>query len=176
VCANLAPAGGSADWQRPLCLPACSGDGDCPGARCRDLLDEEGGWTRACLPDGLLADDGAPCDDATGTPDPTRCASGSCLALGARGLCAASCDGGGVCPPDGACAGLDGAKVCLVGCTARPCDADPWLGCEAPDPSGSLGFSVDAATPDPAGYCAPRRCSVPSDCGPDGACTDGFCD
>ena len=71
----------------------------------------------------------------------------------------------------------DGAlgSHCVARCEAAgDCTADPWLACEAPGAGGSRGFSVDetAAT---LGYCAPKSCMEPTDCGPDGTCSDGYC-
>jgi PKD repeat protein len=160
---------GTLDWQRSLCLPTCSGDGDCPaGARCRELSSRTG-WSKACWTGGFPLDEGQSCDGPSGAPDATLCAGGSCAALGARGLCARSCDSTHPCPSYASCALLSsGEHRCLAGCQAdRPCAGDPFLACQAPDATGDLGFTV----PGGAGtYCAPRRCTGTSDCGPDGDC------
>jgi PKD repeat protein len=150
-----------------VCLPACH-DGCCQEVRAA-----EGGWTEACIPAGLFADEGGSCRDGEGALADERCASGSCDDLGARGICAGSCDGV-ACPSYAVCATFAGnVKRCLAECSeARPCQGDPWLACEAANASGALGFSVASAG---GPYCAPRRCAVPADCGPDGTCTAGFC-
>jgi PKD domain-containing protein len=176
VCADLAPTGASGSWQRALCLAACTGDADCGrGFVCRELLaGDRPGWVKGCFAADLLADEGASCEDVNGTPDDARCASGRCAALGARGVCGGAC-GSRACPSYAACAQLGTlGSICLLRCTAaRPCTSDPWLDCEAPNPSGSLGFTV---TDNPvAQYCAPARCTSAATCGLDGACTAGFC-
>jgi hypothetical protein len=175
VCADLSPAPGPADptgWRRNLCLKPCEDDGDCAPYRCRELrAGAGGGWVRGCFVADLLFDDGASCRGASGLLEPERCASGRCLALGSRGLCAADC---GACAANAACATWSGGgTACLARCDAAACDGDPWLGCEAPDPAGTHGFSV-AEVPDPAGYCAPKRCDLADDCA-GGSCPDGFC-
>lgn len=162
---------GAADWQRPLCLPTCGGDGDCPaGARCRELLGS-GGWVKACWAAGDPQDEGGSCADGTGAPASARCAGGSCAALGARGLCGEICDSTHPCPSYASCATMaNGEHRCLAQCSqARACAADPFLACQAPDPSGDLGFTVPGAVPGTL-FCAPKRCAHASDCGPDGTC------
>jgi PKD repeat protein len=181
VCANLAPAGNPqmSPWQKTYCLPGCTADGDCAsGFTCRELRDgASGGWVMGCFAPDLLSDDGAACDSPNGTPDPTRCASGSCLPYGARGMCATLC-ASQACPSYGACASFtNGQKACVARCTdARTCESDPWLGCEAPMSTGTYGFTVDEVGMT---YCAPRRCSGQNQCGPDGICAQeggaGFC-
>jgi len=166
VCAVLGD--GPDAWQGSYCLRSCTVSADCAVGGCQWLRADAGGWTKACLPQGLLVDDGEACNGDDGA-----CSSGSCDDLGARGVCAASCDGA-PCPSYAVCATFSGnLKRCLAVCTpSRPCTADPWLGCEAADSSGSLGFSV--AMPGEQ-YCAPRRCTMPDDCGPEGTCQSGFC-
>ncbi len=171
VCVDLDPAGsGGWSWQRDLCLRSCDTDVDCAGGlACRELLGHSGEWVRACFALDLPADEGSPCFDAAGDPDDTLCASGQCVSVGARGMCAGSC---GSCPSYAACATFTAlGPRCLVSCATRACDGDPWLACEAPDASGDLGFSLDPPV-DPEGYCAPRRCATAGDCGSDGACSD----
>ncbi len=174
VCADLARGDFSAPWRRGLCLDACGEDADCrEGRACRTLAEGGGGWVRGCFAAGLVGDLGDSCQDASGALDGARCASGTCAALGARGVCAAACVTGADCPAGAACADLGaagGPGTCLARCDAFACDADPWLACEAPGGTGALGFTVD----EPAaagGYCAPRRCSMAADCGPGSACT-----
>ena len=72
-------------------------------------------------------------------------------------------------------------------CTgASSCADDPLLDCESPGAAGPLGFSIDPVAQVDAGaggaggmsgaaptYCAPKLCTVSSDCGLAGACTDG---
>ena len=175
VCVDLAPGdAASTAWRRPLCLSACDDDADCGSYRCRELVGAEGGWVRGCFAADLLLDDGAACRGGVGSLEGERCASGRCLDWGVRGLCAASCTEATDCPSYATCAAVSGGgSACLARCSERGCDGDPWLACEAPDPSGARGFTV-AETPDPRGYCAPKRCSGPADC-PGGACPDGFC-
>jgi hypothetical protein len=176
VCADLAPAGpGGSDWQRDLCLRPCDADADCAPYRCRELAAAAGGWARGCFVADVLLDDGSSCRGGDGLLEPGRCASGRCLDFGLRGVCAAGCAGPADCPSYAACATLSGGgTACLARCSARACDADPWLACEAPDAAGALGFTVDES-PDPLGYCAPRRCRAAGDC-PGGSCPDGFCE
>jgi PKD domain len=177
ACADLAVAGGVAPWRRALCLRQCSGDAECPAGRaCRVLPAGGGGWLRGCFVAGLVADVGGSCTDASGAPDDRRCASGDCAALGARGMCTASCSSSADCPPGAACATFtsSGAHTCLARCDAFACDRDPWLACVPPGGAGRLGFTIDES-PAASGYCAPRPCSNAADCGPDGACTLGFC-
>jgi PKD repeat protein len=167
----VAFARGSADWQRPLCLPTCSGDGDCPaGARCRELLGTAG-WVKACWAAGDPQDEGASCVDGAGAPTGERCAGGSCAALGARGLCADACDATHPCPSYASCATMaSGEHRCLEQCSAtRACAGDPLLACQTPDPSGDFGFTVAGASAG-ATFCAPKRCVHAGDCGPDGTC------
>lgn len=179
VCADLAPAGApdEAGWRRPLCLASCADDAGCPPhLGCRELrASAGGGWVKACFSPALLLDDGASCVDPTGALDDAACASGHCAPLGARGACATRCPGGTGCPSHAACATFDAplGAICLLRCAARPCADDPWLACESPGP-GALGFSV-AEPADPDGYCAPKRCAAPDECGLGGACAGGFC-
>ena len=171
VCVDLDPAGsGLATWQRDLCLRSCATDLDCAGGLiCRELLGHSGEWVHACFAPDLLGDEGNPCFDAAGNPDGTLCAAGQCESLGARGMCAAPC---GSCPSYAACAWFTAlGPRCVAICATRACDRDPWLGCEAPDPVGDLGFTLDPPV-DPEGYCAPRRCAMASECGSDGTCSD----
>ena len=167
VCVGF--AAGSADWQRSLCLPACGGDSECPaGVHCRELPSRSG-WAKACWPGGFPVDEGGSCVGASGAVDDPLCAAGSCADLGARGLCARTCDATHPCPSYASCATMAGGEHrCLVGCSAsRPCTGDPFLACQAPDATGALGFSVPGGS---GTYCAPRRCQRKSDCGPDGDC------
>lgn len=173
VCADLGD--GSAPWQGARCLAACASAGDCrPGWTCRSVR-SDGGWATACLPAGVIADVGESCAAADGSLDASACVGGVCAAAGARGLCAADCAGG--CPPYAACATFAGdlGALCVARCGPdRPCDADPWLACEAPGGAGPSGFTVDEA-PAAGGYCAPRPCAEPGDCGEGGACVGGRC-
>ncbi|MSP17802.1 MAG: PKD domain-containing protein [Myxococcales bacterium] len=179
VCADLDRSGADGLWRQALCLPACLADADCgAGLHCRELPSAVG-WVRGCFTGWLVADEGAACAAADGSPDAAACASGACLALGTRGLCAGACATDADCPHYASCAvfsdPLLGAR-CLARCEGgRSCDTDPWLQCEAPDPTGAFGFTALLDE----GYCAPRRCSADGDCGPDGACVGdggaGFC-
>jgi PKD repeat protein len=176
-----APDGGTDDeWRRSICLPTCATSSDCrPGFTCRELpvLDSgaaSGGsysWQRACFAD-LLGDDGDACFSEWSMPDPGRCLSGRCDALGDRGLCTSDC-ASIACPSTAACAAFNdapSARLCLARCDAtHPC-ADPLLDCLPAHQTGSLGFTVPASEPAGATYCAPRRCMLPTDCPPSGMC------
>jgi hypothetical protein len=100
-----------------------------------------------------------------------------CWDQGARGLCSEACTAGS-CPASAACASfVDGAvgPRCLARCAAEgDCSDDPWLACRPPGGAGALDFSVDEAAA-PLGYCAPKPCLGPEDCGADGACVGGYC-
>jgi PKD repeat protein len=184
-----APDGGVVGdaWRDALCLPGCSSDLDCrPGLRCRELpvLDTgaaAGGaftFRRACFAD-VLADVGGACFDASAAPDPSRCLSGECEPLGSRGICTASCGssaGGRACPSTAACATFNGRpseSLCLARCSATSPCTDPLFACQAAGGTGSFGFSVEAGVTGT--FCAPKRCSGPSDCAPAGSCVAGFC-
>jgi PKD repeat protein len=176
VCADLgasAPAS-PADWQRALCVPDCASSACPAGLACHELPAPGGGWVKGCFAAGVLGAMGESCVDAAGNPDHGRCASGHCATLGARGACSWVCTAGG-CPDSSACAAFAGANRCILRCEdADACTADPWLACELPGGAGALGFTVD----EPAaaqGYCAPRSCTSPTECGADGACTGGYC-
>jgi PKD repeat protein len=180
VCANLAAVrpDAPADWQRALCLPECDPAGACPqGLTCQELPAGDGsGWVQACFAPGVLGSMGSACRDATGAPDHDACAGGLCLDIGARGACAAPC-AVAPCPASSACAdfGSPEQSFCLLRCTdaAVDCQADPWLACEPPGAPG--GFTVGEPA-SPAGYCAPRACTAPEECGLDGTCTvEGYC-
>lgn len=185
VCADLSAGGATpsnvpptADgWRRPLCLSGCGSDSNCAaGFRCRDLLagPPAKGWVRACFANVPLPI-GARCGDATGKPVDADCASRTCADLGAFGRCAADCSTIG-CPQGTACAHFgDGRNLCLAPCgAASTCNDDPLLACEAPGGKGALGFAVanDPMT-QAATYCAPKRCTTSSDCGPKGTCPPG---
>lgn len=180
-CANLAPAEvtDAADWQRALCLPGCEDESACPaGLVCRELRNGVGsGWVHACFVEGLLGAIGAPCVDADGDLDNAACASGRCLAEGARGMCSDPCTSGS-CPGSAACATFSGAELgsyCLARCESiADCSDDPWLACQAPGGDGDKAFTVDE-TPSALGYCAPRACDGGDECGADGDCVEGFC-
>ncbi len=181
VCANLAPVVPpmTEDWMRTLCLSACEDDSQCrTGFRCRELLSgTDATWVEGCFPDGLLADIGRSCALPDASLDDALCASGLCAAEGARGMCTADCSAD-PCPSYAACASFtDGAigSLCVARCSdSFECDEDPWLECTAPGGPGDKGFTVDEA-PAASGYCAPKACATPSDCGPDGDCVGGYC-
>jgi len=182
ICANLAPSdiAEPADWQRSLCLPACSDDpAECNhDLHCRDLQGGDGTlWVQACFPVGLLGELGEPCTDPEGAFDDGMCASGACMNEGARGVCSEHCEADG-CSDSAACAtftGGDSESWCLLRCTVpEDCTHDPWLACEAAGGDGDKGFTVDEPTA-VSGYCAPKTCIEPDECGDSGTCTDGFC-
>ena len=178
ACGDLAAAGPASpeSWQRAMCLPACAGDGECPaGLTCQELPDGSGaGWVTGCFAPALVAPVGASCFDAAGDPDHEACASGFCAEVGARGACSALCSPGG-CPPSSACGDFadPAADLCVARCEADgACSADPWLACEMPGPTAAFTVDEPAAQ---GGYCAPRSCAGPTECGPDGQCVGGMC-
>jgi PKD repeat protein len=170
VCAVLG-GGGGAPWAGAWCLAPCSGDDCAPGRECEVVASAGGGWVDACLPAGALASLGASCAGAGG-PDDARCASGDCLAIGARGACSLPCGPTAPCPDGARCASFgNGTRACVAACDGDDaCGSDPWLACEAPGAPGAWGFTLDGD----ATVCAPRRCTGPDDC-PGGACTGGHC-
>lgn len=152
-----------------VCLPTCQADADCPTGRCRELLAADGSsWKRVCLAGDVPADDGNSCSAADGSAAPSGCASGQCAPLGARGLCAAACDGNHRCPAHAVCATFtNGDRRCLARCdAAHPCDGDPWLACEVPNGTGVLGFQAAEMV----ALCAPKRCAASVECGLEGSC------
>ena len=172
ACVDLGHAGDEAPWQTRVCLETCvAGDGGCgAGLGCQALPRVTGGWVEACFAPGVVAPDGAACRDASGGLRDDACASGRCLELGARGVCAADCVGG--CAAGTTCAQVGGGvgAACLAECASAACDGDPWLACEAPEVSGAWGFTIDGV-PKAGGYCAPKRCGGGDVCG-DGVCGD----
>jgi PKD repeat protein len=160
-----------------LCLSSCGEDAaTCPPSSnlaCRALPAAPGAgarWTHACLP-SAYHDLGEPCRDASDQLDDRACASGSCAALGALGVCTAGCGPNAPCPSGSACATFgDGRAMCLRACGAEaPCTRDPLLRCEPPGGAGPLGFQI-ASAPTGSTYCAPRACADQTDCAPAGAC------
>ncbi|MBC8132462.1 MAG: PKD domain-containing protein [Deltaproteobacteria bacterium] len=150
-------------------------------------------WTRACFA-GYPWEIGARCGDSSGKPVDSDCASRFCADLGAHRRCSADC-ATTACPAGSACARFgDGRRLCLAACTgaaasidagAAPggvslCDDDPLLACELPGTAspmvavGPLGFTIaGSVAPASTRYCAPKRCTVNSDCGPAGTCPAG---
>jgi hypothetical protein len=176
VCVDLGPRGGADDgWPGRTCLPSCARDADCAAPFvCREVAGPSASWVRACFPQELLGDEGASCAGAAGAPEDRLCLGGACAAMGARGLCAATCDASRPCPSYALCAQLaSGERRCLARCSAaRPCDDDPFLACQTSNGAGRLGFTLS----DPeARVCAPKRCQSAGACGPDGICDAGFC-
>jgi PKD repeat protein len=182
ACAQLAPGSPPAPdpWQATLCLPDCEGGAACrAGSVCRELLrGDDDGWVEGCFAPGLLGDVGDACADAGGVLQDHLCAGGVCLAEGQRGACSAACDVTADCPTSAACATFEGGAPepsCVARCDAdTACDGDPWLACAAPGGTGAKDFTVDEIASDD-GYCAPKPCSEPEDCGLSGSCTAGFC-
>lgn len=175
-------AGGDV-WRRALCMPGCAAPSDCRlGLLCRELPSLAAGvmaggpysWRRGCFAD-VGGDDGDSCLSPVGQPDPSRCLSGRCDPYGARGVCSSSCVITADCPSTAACATYNGpptARACLRRCDATfLCNGDPLLDCEAAGQVGALGFSVPPAESSSTRYCAPLRCSMPSQCAPSGTCT-----
>ncbi len=171
-------------WRLPQCVPSCGGDAGCrPDFLCRELPtlksgEKAGGayvFARACFA-ALPGEVGAACTLSDGTLDPTACALGSCLALGLRGLCSATCASESDCPSSAACAAFASvsppappAPRCLARCDAtHPC-SDPLLSCQTENPLGGLGFTLPGSAAG-VSVCAPKRCSAPADC-PGGSCT-----
>lgn len=169
------------DPRRPLCLLPCETAVDCPpGLLCRWLSGSgapgQPRWVQACFV-ATPADIGQPCRDPGGALADAACASGSCVDLGALGLCAATCGPGAACPAGSACATLgDGRSLCLAACDpgGQSCARDPLLACTASGGTGPLGFTVSGGATG-ATYCAPRACATSADCSPTGACPDGHC-
>jgi PKD repeat protein len=178
LCVDLAPTNPAepAPWQGELCLPDCASAACPPGLSCTSLIDKSGNWVKACAPAGLLSPVGRSCVDDGGSPDSSLCASGLCIPEGARGMCTSTCTANS-CPEGTACATFGGnlGSLCVAGCSTYGCDSDPFLACEAPGGGADKNFLVDQSPEDPAGYCAPKSCTG-GDCGPDGQCTDGFCE
>jgi PKD repeat protein len=173
VCAALGGGIGDAPWHGQACLPECSAAACPDGLACRDLLDPDGAFVRACFLAGVGGDLGDPCAGPDGEPVDGACTSGRCLALGVRGLCGASCADDG-CPASATCARFTGGgSSCLLRCDVTTCDLDPWLACELAGGPGDLGFVVDES-PSSLGYCAPRACDDAPEC-VIGACSSGFC-
>jgi PKD repeat protein len=172
-----APADGaapSAGARAPLCLIPCTDDAGCPaGLACRALpapAPSAARWTRACVPPSFH-EVGDTCRDASGQRDDRACASGTCAALGALGVCTASCGSGAPCPPGSACATFgNGQTLCLRTCgAAAPCTRDPLMRCEPAGGAGPLGFQISPAIPG-ATFCAPSACAAQADCAPAGTC------
>jgi PKD repeat protein len=166
-------AGLPASGAQLVCLAGCDGV-PCPaGLVCRALPAASGGtarWALACVPQAFR-EVGDTCRDATGALTDELCATGHCAALGALGVCSATCGAGEECPAGSACAKLgDGRSLCLRACgSGFACDRDPLLRCEAAGSAGPLGFQVTPAVPDVT-YCAPRKCAAQSECSPAGTC------
>ncbi len=88
ACADGACARLGGPWAGARCVQPCATDDECAaGRRCQVVADDEGGWIRGCVPGGALADLGASCADPSGAATGGACASGACLAIGARGAC-----------------------------------------------------------------------------------------
>ncbi|MFH0903484.1 MAG: PKD domain-containing protein [Pseudomonadota bacterium] len=157
-----------------LCLRTCIDSRECaPWHQCRDLrVSGTKEWRSVCFPDDLLRGDGEACIGEDQVPDDSLCAANACVDFGLRGLCGTSCRSSEECPSHAACATITGRSggLCLARCARAPCTEDPLLGCESPDPNGDFGFTVEES-PDPEGYCAPRRCFGPADCAV-GTCSD----
>ena len=175
-------------WRTQSCQPGCESDADClrSGFGCRELPTVEAPagreWLPICFPD-VLADVGESCHDASDIPAPSFCVSGRCADLGRNGLCSDDCQSS-PCPSYATCVSFTagphaGESLCLSRCSQeRPCTHDPQLACEAPDPTGDLGFVLlDPSEPSGHSYCAPRRCGSDLDC-PTVTCdltAGGFC-
>jgi hypothetical protein len=172
--------GGAADAFRVrACLPSCASAATCRvGFDCRSLPEVAPGappgasysWTQACFAP-VLGDVGAACADPDGTPDGSRCLTGHCEALGARGVCTDVCDADSPCPSYAACATMPslGAR-CLPRCAAGADCGDPLLACQGAG-GGGLGFSLPAGEPAATMLCSVKRCTTPADCAPAGNCT-----
>ncbi len=191
VCADLTRGGaaladggagdGGADeaFRARVCLPACTADASCrSGLSCLELpvvapgapAGGPYGWASACFAP-VAGEVGAPCRAPGGLPDGSRCLSGQCEALGARGVCSASC-AGMACPAGTACATVPqlGAR-CLARCAAGDDCHDPLMACQ-PAGAGGLGYSLPPAEPVGTTLCTPKRCALAADCAPAGQCSD----
>ena len=170
-------------WRRALCLPGCAMTSDCAsGFLCRELPALPSGgtaggaytWKRGCFAD-VGGDDGDSCASPTGQPDPSRCLSGRCDPYGARGVCSSACATTSDCPSTAACGTYNGppaTHACVRRCDASfLCNDDPLLDCEAAGQLGGLGFTISPSEAPTTRYCAPLRCSMPSQCAPSGSCT-----
>jgi PKD repeat protein len=174
---GLSDGGVSDEWHGVWCVPGCSQPSDCTrGFSCRDLPTPTTAgawsWQSGCFAD-VLGDVGASCLAADGTPDGSRCLSGRCDPLGARGVCTADCSASMSCPSNASCVQFTGASrsQCIARCTTT-CN-DPLLWCK---PSGAMyGFTAPSTDPPGTTYCVPKSCSAPADCAPAGTCTSGFC-
>jgi PKD domain len=175
VCASYAPgttpdagtidADASGSVSAPLCLASCQTDADCPtGFVCQSLPtggSTTGGWARGCLPLGAAGALGAPCRNAHGVLDDSRCSTGLCADLGQLGVCSGVCDASHPCPSGAACAALSGDRqLCLSACsTTTPCSGEPGLSCRRAGPAdggpdAGAPFSIIGGDPG-ATYCAP---------------------
>jgi hypothetical protein len=171
--------GGAADpFRVRLCLPGCTSSATCrTGLACLQLPEVAPGaplaapytWTQACFAP-VLADVGAACVAPDGTLDDSRCSTGHCEGLGARGLCTDACDGMAPCPQGAVCATMPGlGPRCLLRCTAGQDCGDPLLSCQGAG-VGGLGFALPSGEPGTTLLCAEKRCNVPADCAPSGQC------
>jgi len=171
--------GGATDAFRVrLCLPTCSTSATCrTGLSCLPLPEVAPGaalgapytWVRACFAP-VLGEVGDACAAPDGTLEGSRCSTGRCEALGARGVCTDSCDVGAPCPDTAACVTMPSiGPRCLRRCTAGEDCGDPLMQCEGPG-AGGLGFSLPPTEPPTTLLCAAKRCTQPSDCAPAGTC------
>jgi hypothetical protein len=170
--------GGASDpFRARVCLPTCVDDTSCRiGFACRAMPEVASGaplgasytWVDACFAP-VLGDVGAACDDPDGTPNGSRCLTGRCESLGARGICTDDC-ADVACPASAVCVTLPtvGAR-CLRRCTSGGDCGDPLMACDAPGPGG-LGFALPPSEPSTTTLCAPKRCTSTPDCAPAGTC------
>jgi hypothetical protein len=166
--------GGAGDpYRAHLCLPACMSDATCrTGLACLELPTATSGssfaWARACFA-SVLGGVGAPCLTDAGVPDGSRCLSGHCEVLGARGMCTLACDSSDPCPDSAVCSTMPSVGPrCLPRCAGTTCD-DPLLACQGAG-AGGLGFSLPIWEPPDTKLCAPKRCATSAECAPAGTC------
>ena len=178
--AGEAPDGGATDAFRVrLCVPTCSAVTSCrTGFACAELPVNSAGsppgapysWQSACFAP-VLGAVGTACRNADGTPDDSRCASGHCEGLGAQGVCSGTCDDDNHCPTNAVCATVPSiGGRCLMRCSTTTDCGDVLMACKGPA-TGGLGFSLPSGVSATTTLCAPKRCTVPADCGLAGTCT-----
>jgi hypothetical protein len=177
VCAIAPAVAAATGTSAPRCLAACQTSAECaPGFVCQTFpagpTAAIPSWTRGCFPVGAARDVGASCRDASGALADGVCAAGTCLDIGALGVCSAVCGAGLPCPDGTTCAALAGGRqLCLLTCGSDgDCARDPLLACAPARPMDSAPSTS---------VCRPRSCTTdvvcaPSGrCGPDGACVPG---
>jgi hypothetical protein len=173
--------GGATDAFRVrACLRTCASTSSCrAGLACLELPSVSAGaplaapytWVKACFAP-VLGEVGASCAAPDGSLDDSRCLTGHCQPLGARGVCTDACDDGSPCPSTAVCAMLPSTgPLCLRRCTAGEDCGDPLTACSGPG-AGGLGYALPPGEPMSTLLCAEKRCSLPADCAPAGTCSN----